>query len=161
MTRVVPLFLWARCYISLSMSIQSVYRRMPAYLAVPLALLASAVVALTLAALGAATLNFVLGKFHGPGDLGDGILAWFFVAPSIAVLAFVSCFSILINWHHPTSWRAPTFAFALGAILVWGWAHDFGGIRIAPFVPGAIAWLVSCWLLRRKVSAHSEHVIKA
>jgi hypothetical protein len=134
---------------------------MPDYLAVPLALLASAVVALTLAALGAATLNFVLGKFHGPGDLGDAILAFFCAAPSIAVLAFVSCFSILVNWHSPASWRAPTFAFALGAILVWVWPLDFGGIGFAWYVPGTVAWLVSFWLLRRKVSAHSEHVLEA
>jgi hypothetical protein len=143
------------------MSIQSVYRRMPDYRAVPLALLASAVVALTLAALGAVTLDFLLGKFHRPGDLGDAILAFFFVAPSVAVLAFVSCFSILINWHRATSWRAPTFAFALGAILVWVWAHDFGGIGFAPFVPGTIAWLVSCWFLHRRSSSHSEHVLQA
>jgi hypothetical protein len=143
------------------MSIQSVYRRMPDYLAATLALIASAVVALTLAALGAASLVFLLGKFHRPGDLGDGILAVFFAAPSIAVLAFVFCFSILINWHHATSWRAPTFAFALGAILVWVWARDFGGIGFAWYVPGTIAWLVSCWFLRRKLNTYSKHVIEA
>jgi len=134
---------------------------MPNYFAAPLALLASGVVALTLAALGAATLDFLLGKFHRPGDLGDAILAFFFVAPSIAVLAFVSCFSVLINWHRATSWRAPTFAFVLGAILVWVWARNFGGIGFALYVPGTIAWLVSCWLLRRKLSSQSEHVIEA
>ncbi|MGA2979982.1 MAG: hypothetical protein ABSD76_10355 [Terriglobales bacterium] len=143
------------------MSIQSVYRRMPAYFAVPLALLASGVVALTLAALGAVTLDFLLGKVHGPGDLGDAILVVFFVAPSIAVLAFVSCFSILVNWHHATSWRTPTFAFVLGAILVWVWPLDFGGVGIAWYMLGTIAWLVSCWLLHRKSTSHSEHVLQA
>ena len=134
---------------------------MPDYLAVPLVLLASAVVALPLAALGAATRLFLLGKFHGPGDLGDGILVAFLAAPSIAVLGFVSCFSILINWHHATSWRTPTFAFAFGAILVWVWAHDFGGIGFAWYVPGTFAWLLSCWFLHKNASAHSEHVIEA
>jgi len=134
---------------------------MPVYLAIPLVLLVSAVAALTLAVLGGATLVFLLGKIHGPGDLGDAMLAFFCAAPSIAVLVFVSCFPILVNWHHDTSWLAPTFAFALGAVLVWVWAHDFGGIGYAWYVPGTIAWLVSCWLLRPKLSSPSEHVIEA
>jgi hypothetical protein len=134
---------------------------MPVYLAVPLVLLASAVVALTLAAFGAVALDFLIGKFHRPGHLGDAMLVFFFAAPSIAVLAFVFCFSILINWHHATSWRAPTFAFASGAILVWVWAHDFGGIGFPPFVSGTITWLLSCWFLHRNASAHPEHVIEA
>jgi len=143
------------------MSIQSVYRRMPDYVAVPLAFLTFAVVAVMLAALAAVMLVFLLWKFHRPGDLGDATLAWFYAAPSIAVPAFVSCFSILINWHHATSWRAPTFAFALGAISVWVWARDFGGISFAWYVPGTIAWLVSCWFLHRKSISHSEHVLQA
>ena len=134
---------------------------MPDYLAVPLALLASVVVALMLAALGAVTLDFLLERFHRPGDLGDAILVFFFAVPSVAVFGFVFCFSVLINRHHATSWRAPTFAFALSAVLVWVWAHDFGGIGFAWYLPGTIAWLVGCWLLRRKVSAHPEHVIEA
>ena len=134
---------------------------MPTYLAAPLALVASAAAALTLAVLGEVTLVFLLGKIHGSGDLGDAMLAFFCAAPSIAVLAFVSCFSILVNWHHATSWRAPTFAFILGAILVWVWPLDFGGVGFAWYMPGTAAWLVSCWLLRRKVSAHSDHVIEA
>jgi hypothetical protein len=117
---------------------------MPDCVAVPLALLASAVAAVTLAALGAATLDLLLGRLRRSDDLDDAILAVFFVAPSIAVLAFVFCFSILVNWHHATSWRTPTFAFVLGAILVWVWPFDFGGIGVAWYVPGAIAWLVSC-----------------
>jgi hypothetical protein len=141
------------------MSIQSAYRRVPDYFALPLALLASAVMALTFAALGAATLDFLLGKFHRSNDLDNAITVFFFAAPSIAVLAFVFCFSILINWHHATSWRTPTFAFALGSILLWLWAHDW--IGFAWYIPGIIAWLVSYWLLRRKLNAHSEHVIEA
>jgi len=134
---------------------------MPVYLAVPLALLVSALGALALAALGAVALNSLLEKLHGPGDLGDAVLAFFFAAPSVSVPAFVSCFSILINWHHATSWRAPTVAFALGASLVWVWARDFGGIGFAWYVPGTVAWLLSCWSLQRNVSTHTEHVIEA
>jgi len=133
---------------------------MPAYLAVPSALLASVVAALALAALGAMAVDSLLDKFHGRADLGDAFFAFFHAAPAIAVLAFVFCFSILANWHHPTSWRAPTFAFALGAILVWVWAHDFGGIGFAWYVPGTFAWLLSCWFLHRSAGAHPEHVIE-
>jgi hypothetical protein len=143
------------------MSIQSAYRRMPTYLAAPLALVASAIAALTLSVLGEVTLVFLLGKIHGPGDLGDGMLAFFGAAPSIAVLAFVSCFSILVSWHHPTSWRTPTFAFVLGGILVWVWPLDFGGFGFAWYMPGTVGWLISCWLLHRRSNAHSEHVIEA
>jgi hypothetical protein len=145
------------------MSIQSAYRRIPVYLAIPLVLLVSAVAALTLAVLGEATLVFLLGKIHGPGDLGDAMLAFFCAAPSIAVLVFVSCFSILVNWHHATSWRTPTFAFILGAILVWVWPLDFGGAGFAWYVPGAVAWLVSCWLFHRRPTPtpHTNHVLQA
>jgi hypothetical protein len=140
------------------MSIQSVYRSIPVYLAVPLALLASTVVALALAVVGVVAVGFLLEGLRGRADLGDALFAFFYAGPAIAFLGFVSCFSFLINWHHATSWRAPTFAFALGAILLWAW--DFGGSGIAWYVPGTIAWLVSCWLLHRNVGAHSEHVIE-
>jgi hypothetical protein len=144
------------------MSIQSAYRRMPGYLAIPQALLVSAVAALALAILGEALLDSLLEKLlHRPSDLGLALLVWFCAAPSIAILGFVFCFSILVNWHHAASWRAPTFAFALSSILVWVWARDFGGIGFAWYVPGTIAWLVSCWFLHRKSISHSEHVLQA
>jgi hypothetical protein len=73
------------------MSIQGADRRMPEYLAGRLALLASAVAALALAALNAAALDLVPGKlFHPPGDVGLVLLVRFCAMPSIAVLAFVS-----------------------------------------------------------------------
>lgn len=135
---------------------------MPDYLAIPLALLVSAVAALALAVLGEALLDSLLEKLlHRPSDLGLALLVWFCAAPSIAILGFVFCFSILVNWHHAASWLAPTFAFALSAILVWVWARDFGGIGFAWYVPGTIAWLVSCWFLHRKSISHSDHVLQA
>ncbi len=135
---------------------------MPAYLVVPSALLASAAVALALALVGAYALNFLLGKLlHNQDALGYAITAFFLAAPGIALLAFVFCFSLFINWHHATSWLTPTLAFALGGILVWFWAHDFGGIGFAWYMPGTIAWLLSCCFLRRKAGAHSGHVIEA
>jgi hypothetical protein len=58
----------------------------PVYVALPLALVASAVVALAFAALGAVALDFLVEKLHRTADLGDAILVYFLVAPSIAVL---------------------------------------------------------------------------
>jgi hypothetical protein len=135
---------------------------MPDYLATPLALLVSAVTALALAILGAALLDSLLEKLlHRSSDLGLAVLVWFCAAPSIAILGFVFCFTILVNWHHAASWLAPTFAFALSVILVWVWAHDFGGIGFAWYVPGVIAWLACSWFLHRKLISHSEHVLQA
>jgi len=144
------------------MSIQSLYRRMPDYLAVPLALLASAVAALALGLLTAFTLAWVLEIVpHKSDGLDDAINAFFFAAPGIALGGFVSSFSILINWHHATSWRTPTFAFALGIILIAAWSRDFGGIGIAWYVPGIASWVVSCWLLHRKSTTQTNHVLQA
>ena len=143
------------------MSIQSGYRRIPDYLAVPLALVVSAIMALALAVLGAVVVDSGLDGLRGSADLGHSFLAFFYAAPGIGLLAFVFCFSVFINWHHATSWLTPTFAFALGTILVWLWARDFGGIGFAWYLPGTIAWLVSCWLLYRKSIPHSEHVLQA
>ena len=147
------------------MSIKSAYRKVPTYFAAPMALLASAVAAVASAALGVLTLDFLLEKFHAADGPGAGVLIVCAI-PNIAVPAFVSCFSILSNWHHTTSWRTPTFAFVLGAALVGVWAPfrmDVNDFLFAPFVlgTGAVAWIVSCWLLHRKLSANSEHVIQA
>jgi hypothetical protein len=133
---------------------------MPVRLATPLALVISAIVALALAVSGAVAVDSLLDEFRGVADLSDSFLAFFYVAPAIAILGLVSCFSTLINWHHAASWRAPTFAFALGATLVWAWARDFGGIGFAWYLPGTIAWPVSCWFFHRNASAHPEYVIE-
>lgn len=163
MARVVPLLFARGATLVSVMSIQSAYRRMPVYFAVPLALLASAVVAFAFALLGAYTLNFLLGKlFQNYDALGYAITAFFLAAPGFALLAFVLCFSVFINWHHATSWLTPTFAFALGTILFWFWDHHFfGGVALVWYVPGTVAWLVRCWLLHRKSISHSTHVLQA
>jgi hypothetical protein len=133
---------------------------MPVYCAVPLALLASAIGATTLAVLGVFTLGFLVGA-DGPGA---GVLI-ICAIPNIAVPAFVVSFSVLVNLHHPTSWRTPTFAFAAAAILLWVWGHF--GVRDIPFAAfvllgtGAIACLACCWFLRRKLSNPFDHVLEA
>jgi len=100
-----------------------------------------------------------LDEVHRSLDLVDAFLFFYYGASSIAILTFVSCCSMLINWHHPTTWRTPTFAFALGVVLVSVWAQDW--IGILPFVPGAVAWLLSCWFLHRNASTHAQHAIQA
>ena len=134
----------------------SVYRDAPDYVAAPLALLVSGLVSLTIAFLGAAALAFLLGKLHQPGDLGDAIVAFFFVAPRIAIVGLVSCFAVFMSWHRPISWQVPTFAFALGITLVWIWGHDWLGV--AAFIPGTVAWLGMCWVSNGKVNTRNEHV---
>jgi hypothetical protein len=144
------------------MSIQVTYRRVPDYFVVPLVLLASAVAALICALFAAYSLNFLLGKvFQNQDALGYAITSFFLAAPGLAILAFVFCFSVAINWHHPTSWRSPTLAFALGAMLVWTWARGFGGIGFLWYLPGAVSWAASCWILHRKSNSHSDHIIEA
>jgi hypothetical protein len=142
------------------MSIQSAYRGMPTYFAVPLAVLASAAVASALAALGVFTLDFLLKKFDGPEGPGAGVLV-ILVALNIAVSAFIAVVSILVNLHHRTSWPTPTFAFAFCIVLV----RMMGpfDVQFAPFMlgTGATVWLVSCWFLRRKGVSSPEHVIEA
>jgi O-antigen/teichoic acid export membrane protein len=150
---------WLQCYISLTMSFRSVYRDAPDYVAAPLALLASSVVGLILAGLGAAAFAFLRGKIRHTDDLDNTIVAFFFVAPGIAILGFVSCFSVFMNCHRPISWRVPTFTFALGVTLIWVWGRDWLGV--APFIPGTVAWLGLCWFSSRKVNTRNEHVLQA
>jgi hypothetical protein len=142
------------------MSIQSAYRRVPTYFAVPLALLASAVVALALSALAVSTLDFLFKKFDGPEGPGAGVLM-ILIALNIAVSAFIAVVSILVNLHHRTSWPTPTLAFVLCIVLI----RIMGpfDVQFAPIMlgTGAIVWLVSCWFLRRKGISSSEHVIEA
>lgn len=141
------------------MGLAKLYRKAPDYVALPLALLLSAAAAITLAALGGIVLDFLLAKFRRADDLDDAILAFFYVAPAIALLGFVSAFSLLANWHREASWRVPTFALALGAVLLWGWGRDWLGPLT--FVPGILAWAGSCMLTHRKSDRHPTHVLKA
>jgi hypothetical protein len=139
------------------MSIKGAYRGMPDWFAVSLAILMSCVLALTIAVFGASALCLLLDKFRQPGDLGNAILAFFYVAPGVALLALVFCFAALVNWRSTTTWWIHTFAFVLGAISIWVWSHDRLGI--APFVPGAVAWSAVCWFAFKKTGAHSQHVV--
>src|SRR5215475_2592596 len=127
------------------MSTQSAYRSMPAYMAVPAALICSA----ALAVVSGMILMILASVSHLTDDFANGLFVAFVAAPSVSLFTFVSCFSFAIHCHHPTPWRTPTFAFALGASLLLLWGHDwlsFNWFGFIAFFPGGVAWLVSCWL---------------
>ena len=142
------------------MSVRGAYLRMPSYSALPAALICSA----ALAVLSGVILMILASVFHFTDDFVNGLFVAFVAAPSLALFVFVSCFSFAIHWHHPTSWRTPTFAFALGVSLLLSWAHDwlgFNRLGFIAFLPGGVAWLASCWLLHRRRNNFSEHVLQA
>jgi ABC-type transport system involved in cytochrome c biogenesis permease component len=130
------------------MSIRNVYRAIPQYFALPLAFLASALIATVLAALKA---------FNGPD--GPGVLV-ILVALNIAVPGFIAAASILVNAHHRSSWRVPAMAFLMCIVLI----RLLGPfeVRFAPFMlgTGAGAGAVSCWFLRRKEIASPKHALQ-
>lgn len=131
------------------MDIQATYRQMPEYLAIPLAVMASAVVASALGVLGAFAVDFLFTKLSGFDGPGAGVLL-IVVVLNIAVSAFIATISILVNLHHRSSWRVPTLTFGSCIVLI----RLLGpfDIRFAPFVlgTGAVTCLVSCWFLRGK-----------
>jgi hypothetical protein len=142
------------------MSIGYIYGGMPQWIAVPLAFLVSATTAIGLAALGVFATDFLLKEFSGPDGPGAGVLV-ILVALNIAVSAFIASVSILVNFHHRSSWRIPTIALLVCVVLV----RLLGpfDVRFAPFTlgTGAITCFVSCWFLRRKEVASPKHVFQA
>jgi len=133
---------------------------MQVYYAAPVALISSAALGL----LSGVILVIVLSMFRLTDDFGNALLVVFVAVPSLALFTFVSCFSLAMHWHHPTSWRAPTSAFALGASVLLLWGHDWLGVNRLGFIaffPGGVASLVSCWLLHRRPKSHSQHALEA
>jgi len=141
------------------MGVANVYRRMPQYFALPLAFLASASIAIALSALGVFTTDFLLKEFSGSDGPGAGVLV-VLIALNIAVPGFIAFVSILVNLHHRSSWRIPTIAFLLCIVLI----RMLGpfDLQFAPFVlgTGAVAWIGSCWFLRRKEVVSPKHVFQ-
>ncbi|MFZ0295800.1 MAG: hypothetical protein WAL52_19470 [Candidatus Sulfotelmatobacter sp.] len=135
------------------------YRKIPTYPAGFLAGLLSSALAVGSAAAGVFVLDFILQRVEGGIGLGGGVLIVCAV-PNIAIPFFVFAFSALINLHHPTSWPTPTLAFALCAILTWVWIPFSVGFAPVVLGTGAIAWFVSCLLLRKNEGKKSEHVIQ-
>ena len=131
------------------MGVRTAYRKMPTYIAIPLAILLAAVLAVGLAGLSVFLLDALLTKFKGPDALGAGVLV-ILVALNVAVMTFISLVSILVGLHHKTSWLTPTVAFVTCICLVRMMGpFDF---QFTPFLfgTGLTVWLVSCWFLRIK-----------
>ena len=140
------------------MSIPSAYREIPNYLALPLAFLASGVVAFAFAAVGAQTTGFVLEKLDGVDGLGAGVLV-ILVFLNIAVSAFIVSASVLTKLHHRSSWPVPAMAFVFCIILI----RALGAFEVqsSPLMlgTGLLACLLSCWFLRRREVSSAEHVL--
>lgn len=137
---------------------------MPRHAAMPLAVVASAVVAVMVSAFAVLILYFVFKGLNPPDtamDVGDVILLVVIVI-NIAFMAFIASTSILVNLHHDTTWLTPTLSSALCALLVVWMAVQFDA-RLAPFTLGGgiLTWLISCWLLRPKPATAPENVPQA
>jgi hypothetical protein len=133
------------------------YRGIPALAAIIVALMISLLGAIAGGALSAAGAGFLFVRADDPFGV-TGIIP-ILVGLNVAVPLFVAVFAFLINRHYPTSWRSPTFAFGLCILALW-LVEPFS-IRFAPFMlgTGAIVWLTSCWLLRKKGRSTSPHVV--
>jgi hypothetical protein len=140
------------------MSALTSYRRMNAYVAVALAVRLSSSIGIGFAGLGVVVLNSALQRNDFSGPIAGALLVC--AVPMLLVPVFVQTLSLLVNWHHSTSWRAPTLAFALCAIPT-RILFPFS-ITIAPIIlgRGALAWLLTCWLLRREGSSQSQNVVQ-
>jgi hypothetical protein len=142
------------------------YRRTPSVGAVLLAAMTAACVAVVSALLVALPIGYLVLRREGEPSIGGSILALLAV-PNVAIPVFVVVCSLLINLHHRTSWRTPTLAFLVAAVVLIWLLVPFG-IKSAPVQAllgtslgtGAVAWLVSVMLLKKGKSA-PEDVIKA
>ena len=133
------------------------YRRAPLPLAIAIAIVGAALSSLVCGAAAVFLTDLLLiDKFDGPTGLGGGILV-VLVALNTAVPAFIVTLTLLVNWHHQTSWLAPTVAFVSCVLAIR--ALGTFDIQFAPFVltTGLLAWIVSCWIVRKKRKPVSEH----
>src|SRR5271155_2310499 len=100
------------------MSIQSAYRGMPTFLAIPLAIVLAALGAAALAAVAVVTIDFALSRFGGPDGPGAGVQV-ILVAVNVAVTGFIAFVSAIVNLYRQTTWLTPTLAFAFCTLMLW------------------------------------------
>lgn len=139
------------------MSFVERYRRIPRYLALPLAgtaalFITGAVFAISLA---------IAYSLPPVGSLGGAfafaMLILIVVLPNILMPVFISSVTAFVNLHHPTSWRTPTAAFILcllTALLVHATDPLFrhSPVLLLVMLPaGAATWLTICWRLAGKI----------
>ena len=136
------------------------FRRLATYVAVPCCIVISLCAATAAGIAGVFITDFLIKRLDGPVGLGGGVLI-ILVALNLAVPAFIAVFTATINLHHETSWRTPTVALLVCIAML----RSMGpfDIQFAPFMlsTGAIACLVSCWLLHRSKNPDPKHVIQA
>jgi hypothetical protein len=139
------------------------YRSVPAYVAATFATLAALFMSGASFLLTTYAVDFLMGRFHDALGIGAGFDLLLLGVPSVMIPVFIATLTVLVQLHHPTSWLTPTLAFGLsciGLILFVKIAIGFGKTLVADvhqalamlamLAAGAITWLVSCWLLRRK-----------
>jgi hypothetical protein len=130
-------------------AVLALYRRIPPLPAFVLSTLGAAATAVAITVAGVFAVMKVLDHF-GQSGLGAGILVVTAI-PNIILPSFIAALTLLMHLHGSASWRTPTFAFAVGAVSTWMWTGPFGA-RFAPAIlgTGALAWGISCFVLRRK-----------
>jgi hypothetical protein len=134
------------------------YRHVPLLLAIATAGLGALIASIACGASAVFLTHLLIEKFDGLMGLGGGVLV-ILLGLNTAVPVFIAALTLLVNWHHSTSSRTPTLAFAVCVCAIR--ALGSFDIQFAPFMltTGVIAWIVSCWLLRKRGKPVGEHVI--
>lgn len=141
------------------MKILTLYHRIPSAVAVVLSGVLAIGAAATLTAVAVFFLDRALTPSSGDMGMGGGVLI-IIAIPNVAIPVFVLLFTLLVSWHHATSWLTPTVALALCAVVLWVWTPF--PPQFAPVVlgTGVIAWFISVWLLKRtRGNPASEHAL--
>jgi hypothetical protein len=147
-------------------SILQKYRSTPAYVASAIAVVAAFCMSWASGFLFDYIAEFLMGKFSHAVNFGLLVVPLLGI-PSGMIRVFIATVAVLVNLHHPTSWRTPTLAFGFCCIVLTSYMEFFppigGGTPplglLLMLATGVVTWLVSCWLLRRKGIQEPMHVL--
>ncbi len=127
--------------------ITAAYRRLAKY---PAAIIAG--VTSLIAVLGVAWAIDAIAQHFGPKEsLGFGVLVVglvFLVVPFLFVLSF----TVLVNVHHPTSWRSPTIALVVCAAMLA--ALDY--LNYMSVAAAVMGWLCGLVLVTPRIRSHGQ-----
>ena len=140
------------------MALLAPYRRMPVLLAFALATCGAVVVSLAATVAGVFTISKILDHLEQSGP-GAGVFLVTAI-PNIIVPTFIAALTFLVHTYRQTSWKTPTFAFLVGVLATWIWIGSID-FTFTPIVlgTGALTWIVSCLMLRRKGVPETQHVL--